>query len=71
MGAEVGHIDWLGYIAFAIVLGSLFLVILASILIKPRKPKAMLMVIGPVCLMAAIFIALVWVGASLFGIFVP
>ncbi len=71
MGTEVGHIDWLGYIAFAIVLGSLFLIILASILVKPRKPKLMVMVIGPVILMAALFIALVWVGASLFGIFVP
>ncbi len=71
MGAEVGHIDWLGLIAFTIVLGSLFLIILASILVKPRKPKVMVMIIGPVFLMAAAYIALVWVGGNLFGIFVP
>lgn len=67
MSAEVGHIDWLGFIIFAIVMGSLFSIVLAAALGKPRKPKVTLTVIGTLLALLAIVVAGVWVGGLIFS----
>ncbi len=68
---QVGHIEWLGYIVFAIVAGSLLLTVLAAVLIRPRKPKAMLLVVGTMFMLAIAFVLSFWLGGLVFSAFVP
>jgi hypothetical protein len=67
MSAEVAHLGWLGYVILAIVMGSLFFIILAAILGRPRKPKVTLLLIGTI---VGLFVAVVlgmWVGGLVFS----
>lgn len=68
---QVGHIGWLGWIVFAIVIGSLFLTILAAILVRPWKPKATLLVLGTMFTLAIAFVLTFWLGGLIFSAFVP
>jgi hypothetical protein len=67
---QVGHIEWLGWIVFAIVAGSLFLTILAAFLIRPRKPKATLLVLGTMLTLAIAFVLSFWLGGLVFSLLV-
>ncbi len=71
MGTEVSHIPWLGFVVLSIVVGSLSLIILAAILGKPRKPKVTMVFVGMIFTLLAIFIVGIWLGASVFGLFIP
>jgi hypothetical protein len=68
---QVGHIEWLGWIVFAVTAGSLCLTILAAVLVRPRKPKAALLVLGTVVTLAAAFVLAFWAGGLIFSAFVP
>jgi len=68
---QVGHIGWLGWIVFAIVVGSLFLTILAAVLGRPWKPKVTLLVLGTMFTLAIAFVLAFWLGGRIFSAFVP
>ena len=68
---QVGHIGWLGWIVFAIVVGSLSLTILAAVLIKPRKLKIILLVLGTMFTLVIAFALAFWLGGLVFSAFVP
>ncbi|MFQ6040651.1 MAG: hypothetical protein ACE5PV_07325 [Candidatus Poribacteria bacterium] len=68
MTEQVAHIGWLGWIVFAIVVGSVFFVILAAIFGKPRKPKVTLVFIGTLCALTATVIVGIWIGGHIFSV---
>ncbi len=68
---QVSHIGWLGWIVFAIVVGSLFLTILAAVLIKPRKLKVILLVLGTMFTLVIAFALAFWLGGLVFSAFAP
>ena len=67
MTEQVAHMGSLGWIVFAIVVGSVFLVILAAILGKPRKPKVTLMFITTLFALTIAVIVGIWVGGLVFS----
>ena len=72
MTEQVAHIDWLGWIVFTIVVGSMFLVVLASILgPRPHKPKVTLTFIGTLLGLLGAVVGGIWIGGLLFSLFVP
>ena len=66
-----GHLEGLGYITFGIVFGSLLLVILASLLIKPWKPKVTAVFIGSILTLFGSFILFTFVSGLILEIFIP
>ena len=70
MDAEAVNIDWLGFIVFTLVIGSLCLIILASILGKPWRPKVTLLFIGMILTLAVTFVAFTWLFGAFLSIFV-
>jgi hypothetical protein len=68
---QVGHIGWLGWIVFAIVVGSLFFTILAAMLGRPWKPRVTLLVLVTVFTLAIAFVLAFWLGGRIFSAFVP
>jgi hypothetical protein len=68
---QAGHIGWLGWITFTIVVGSLFFVILAAILGRPWKPKVTLLVLVSVFTLALAFVLAFGLGGLVFSAFVP
>ncbi len=71
MISQVGHIGWLGWIVFAIVVGSLFLTILAAVLGRPWKPRVTLLVVVTMFTLAIVFVLAFWLGGFIFSAFVP
>ncbi len=71
MISQVGHIGWLGWIVFAIVIGSLFLTILAAVLGRPWKPRVTLLVVVTMFTLAITFVLAFWLGGLIFSAFVP
>ncbi len=69
MHGEALNIGWLGLIVFAIVIGSVFLIILASILGKPREPQITLVFIGMLFTLAVTFVAFTWLFGTFLSIF--
>ncbi len=69
MQGEALNTDWLGFVVFAIVIGSLFLIILASILGRPWKPKVTLVFIGLMFTLAVSFVAFTWLFGKFLSIF--
>ncbi len=68
---QVGHLGGLGWIVFTIIAGSLFLTILAAILVRPWKPKVTLLVLGTMLTLAIAFVLVFWLGGRIFSAFVP
>lgn len=68
MTEQVAHIGWLGWIVFTIVVGSMFFVVLAAILGRPRKPKVTLLVIGTLFALLVAIVAGLWVGGLIFSV---
>lgn len=68
MAEQVGHIGWLGWIVFSIVVGSVFMVILAAILGGPRKSKVTLTFIGTLSVLLATVVIGLWVAGQLFSL---
>ncbi len=71
MTNQVGHIEWLGWIVFIIVAGSLFLTILAAILGRPWKPRVTMLVVVTMFTLAVAFVLAFWFGGRVFSAFVP
>ncbi len=69
MHGETLNIAWLGFVVVGIVFGSLFLIILASILGKPWKPKVTLTFIGMLVTLTVAFIAFFWLFGAVLSIF--
>lgn len=69
MHGETLNIAWLGFIVVGIVFGSLFLIILATILGKPWKPKVTLVFIGMIVTLAVVFVAFFWLFGAFLSIF--
>ncbi len=70
MDTEAVNLGWLGYIVLGLGLGSLFLIMLGSILGKPRKPRVTLVFIGMVLTLATITVAFTWLIGAFLSIFV-
>ncbi len=68
---QVGHIGWLGWITFAIIVGSLFFMIMAAMLGRPWKPKVTLLVLVSMFVLAIAFVLAFWLGGLVFSAFVP
>ncbi len=68
---QVGHIGWLGWITFAIVVGSLFLTILAAILGRPWRPKVTLLILTTMATLAIAFVLTFWLGGLVFSALIP
>ncbi len=68
---QVGHIGWLGWIVFAVVVGSLLLTILAAVFARPWKPKLALLVLGTMLTLAIAFVLAFWFGGLVFSAFIP
>ncbi len=68
---QVGHIGGLGWIIFTIIVGSLFLTILAAILVRPWKSKVTLLVLGTMLTLTVAFVLAFWLGGHIFSAFVP
>lgn len=71
MSAEVAHIGWLGFLIFGIVEGSMFFVILATVLGKPMRPRLKLTILGTLATLVGAFVAVFAAGAALLSLFVP
>ncbi len=67
MNPQVGHIEWLGFVIFAIVMGSLSCIILITIFGKPRRPKVIGIVIGTLIGLLVTVIAGMGVGGLVFS----
>jgi hypothetical protein len=68
MNTEVAHIGWLGYVILTIVMSSLFFIILAAILGRPRKPKVTLLVVGTIIGLFVAVVAGMWIGGLIFSV---
>ena len=68
MVEQLAHIGWLGWIVFAIVMGSMGCVVLAAILGKPRKPKVTLVFLGSLVTLLAVVLAGMWVAGLAFSV---
>ena len=71
MTNQVGHIEWLGWIAFTIVVGSLIFTILAATLSRPWKPRITLLVVMTMFTLAIAFVLAFWLGGRIFSAIVP
>jgi hypothetical protein len=68
---KVGHLGWLGWITFSIVVGSLCLTILAAMLGRPWKPRVTLLVLATMFTLAIAFVLAFWLGGRIFSAFFP
>ncbi len=70
MTEQLAHIGWLGWIVFAIVMGSMGFVVLAAVAggnPKPR-PKVTLVFLGSLVTLLAVVLAGMWVAGLAFSV---
>ena len=67
MTEPIAHIEWLGWIVFTIVVGSVGFVMLAAILGRPWKPRVTLLVIATLLALTATLVVSIWVGGHIFA----
>ncbi len=65
------HMAGLGWIPFTIVLGSLFIVIIASLIGTKKYPKVTGVFLGSIGVMAVVFLGIFWIGPQILGLFIP
>lgn len=68
MDAAVGHISWLGFIIFAIVMGSLGCIVLAALCGRPWRPKVTLLVLVMLGTLTVTLVLGMWVGGHVFAL---
>lgn len=68
---HAANIAWLGLVPFTIIIGSLSLMILSAILIKPRRSKITLVFIGTILTLYTAFVSFFLIVGAFFSIFVP
>ncbi len=67
----VAHWGGLGWIVFTIVIGSLFIVIVASLIGRKKYPRVTNVFLGAIGVMAVVFLAIFWIGPQILGLFIP
>jgi hypothetical protein len=70
--AEVAHLGWLGYVILAIVMGSLFFIILAAVLSPGSNPRSgrkvsLLFITTVIGLFVAVVVGM-WAGGLVFSV---
>ena len=65
------HMTGLGWIPFTIVLGSLFIVVIASLLGRKKAPRVTNVFLGTIGVMAVVFLGIFWIGPQILGLFIP
>lgn len=68
--SEVAHLGWLGYVILAIVMGSLFFIIVAAVIGNPRKPKVTILFIATVIGLFVAVAAGTWLGGLILSVIV-
>ncbi len=68
---QVAHMGWLGWIVFAIVIGSLLGVVLAATLGRPWKPTIVLTFVGTLAVLTVVVVVGMWLGGFAFSVFIP
>ncbi len=67
----VAHWGGLGWIVFTIVIGSLFIVVVASLIGRKKYPKVTSVFLGAIGVMAVVFLGIFWIGPQILGLFMP
>lgn len=68
MSGDVGHIDWLGFIVFGIIFGSLLFIVLAATFARPWQPRVTVIVLGSLFTLSVFSIAGAWVAGHLISL---
>ena len=71
MITEVARPMWVGFIPFAIIVGSLSLAILASILVRPAVPRVTLVFVGTIFMLLSALVVTTWAGGIVFSAIIP
>jgi hypothetical protein len=67
----VAHWGGLGWIVFTIVVGSLFIVVVASLIGRKKYPQVTGVFLGAIGVMAVVFLGIFWIGPQILGLFIP
>ena len=68
---QVAHLGWLGWIIFAIVVGSLFAIVLAATFGRPWKPRVTLTFVGTLAVLSVLVVVGTWLGGLAFAVLIP
>ncbi|MBF8266414.1 MAG: hypothetical protein HW384_2278 [Dehalococcoidia bacterium] len=68
---DTANPNWLGYIVLFIVGGSLFIILLAAVLVKPRKSMSTVVFIGMIFSLYAAVIGSLYVAGKLLALLIP
>jgi len=68
---DTANPNWLGYIVLFIVGGSLFIILLASILVKPRRSMSTVVFIGMIFSLYAGVIGSLYLAGLFLHLFIP
>lgn len=68
---DVTNPDWLGFVVLFIVGGSLFIILLASVLVKPRRSMSTVVFIGMIFTLFVSVIGSLFIAGKLFALLIP
>lgn len=68
---DVTNPDWLGFIVLFIVGGSLFIILLAAVLVRPRKSMSTVVFIGMILTLFVGVVGSLFLAGKLLGLFIP
>jgi len=68
---DTANPNWLGYIVLFIVGGSLFIILLAAVLVKPRKSISTVVFVGMIFSLYAAVIGSLYVAGKLLALLIP
>ncbi|MDO8716379.1 MAG: hypothetical protein Q7J73_06180 [Dehalococcoidales bacterium] len=68
---DTANPNWLGYIVLFIVGGSLFIILLAAVLVKPRKSISTVVFIGMIFSLYVAVIGSLYVAGKLLALLIP
>lgn len=68
---DVANPAWLGFIVLFIVGGSLFIILLASVLVRPRRSKTTVVFIGMILTLYVGVVGSLFIAGKLLALFIP
>lgn len=68
---DVTNPNWLGFIVLGIVFGSLFIILLASVLVKPRRSMSTVVFIGMIFTLFVSVIGSLFLAGKLLALLIP
>ncbi len=71
MGAEATNPHWLGLIQFIVIAGSLSLMMLSAVLIRPWATRITVVFVGMIFALLCVFIAAFWAAGVFFSFIIP